>query len=776
MTPYKLILTPDLKVIGEFFTSTIPDQIHLTAITPDGPTEAKDFGQDIIAAVQWAKHRNIDGKNVYFTVNRVRSGVGKKPTKNDIIGCRFAHLDIDPPNDGSPWDKDAAYRKLLNAPVKPSSVNWSGNGWQAFWRLKDKATIDQIEAINRGLIVAFEGDKGTHNADRLLRVPGTVNWPNKKKKGAGRVPVLSDICYEDFGEAVIVSALATAFPAPIEVAESRERVKFELVDIIPLSPDDLCLSDEDHLRYLIEEPKALDRSADTFGFACEALRRGLTGEQIIGVLLNAKNPISDHCLDQTDPNRAATRAVEKAMAVTGATRRELQRLADRSIGEGSDTPKITDIFTVEEMLERFVFVRDGSQVADRLRPRSVLSLADFRNTTAASTHKVKKKEGGWKIVPCVDIWIKSLKRFDVDTVTFRAGAQAVTAAPDGREALNTWRPVEREQAPDDWWESTQVFVEHVRWLFGEYADDFLDWLAHIEQNPCMLPHYGWLHIAPKHGMGRNWIAGVLARIWTGHVATAFDLGSTLNSAFNGRLAGKILAIVDEIDEGNSGKAYQHAQTLKKLVTEETRAINPKYGRQHEEWNACRWLIFSNSDTALPLEKGDRRFWVIRCDNEPKSAEYYSALYQLRDDPTFILSVAEYLGARDLRNFNPGATPPVTAAKAALLDRTRSELEGLLEELVEKLPVDVVTTADISEFASGIDMPRGTALRHMFDRAGLKKVGRWFNGTHTLSKVTGYSVRNHTKWQSAGLAACRDEVERVSTSEKLATLDGDDAPV
>jgi hypothetical protein len=459
------------------------------------------------------------------------------------------------------------------------------------------------------------------------------------------------------------------------------------------------------------------------------------------------------------------------VVVTGADRRKHQRLADRSIGEGSDTPKITDIFTIDEMLERFVFVTDGSQVADRLRPRNVLSLGDFRNATAASTDKVDKKEGGWKTVPCAESWRNNPRRFDVDTVTFRAGGQAVTAAPDGRVALNTWRPVERDRATDDWLESAQVFVDHVSWLFGEYADDFLDWLAHIEQNPGTLPHYGWLHIAPKHGMGRNWIAGVLARIWTGHVATAFDLGSTLNSAFNGRLAGKILAIVDEIDEGNSGKAYQHAQTLKRLVTEETRAINPKYGRQHEEWNACRWLIFSNSDTALPLEKGDRRFWVVRSDEAPKSAEYYARLYELKDNPKFISSVAEYLRSRDICCFNPGAVPPLTEAKETLLERTRSEAEDLLEEIVNCWPVDIVTMEEANDvFADGV-MPKGKALKHIIDRVGLVKVGRVeTKGVFgRSSKTTAYSVRNHEYWQSAGTIAWRQEVHRVSRELKLEAL-------
>lgn len=124
------------------------------------------------------------------------------------------------------------------------------------------------------------------------------------------------------------------------------------------------------------------------------------------------------------------------------------------------------------------------------------------------------------------------------------------------------------------------------------------------------------------------MAHLLERIWQGRVATAFDLSGTLNTSYNGRLAARNLAIVDEIDEGNSGKAYQHAQKLKQLVTESTRHINPKYGRQYEEFNSCRWLVFSNSQAALPLEDKDRRFWVVLTADGPKDEGYYRALYAL----------------------------------------------------------------------------------------------------------------------------------------------------
>ena len=45
--------------------------------------------------------------------------------------------------------------------------------------------VERVEAENREVEAAL-GAIGTHNIDRLLRLPGTVNFPNQKKRKRGR--------------------------------------------------------------------------------------------------------------------------------------------------------------------------------------------------------------------------------------------------------------------------------------------------------------------------------------------------------------------------------------------------------------------------------------------------------------------------------------------------------------------------------------------------------------------------------------------------------------
>jgi hypothetical protein len=763
-------LSPDRDGIKAFFTAMLGDQIHLTSINPDTPSIiARDFATDVLAAVEWAVAENARGSNIHYTPNRVRPGLHKKPSKADLVQMGVVHVDIDPPKDGGPFDAEQVVADLRACAMRPHAIVNSGNGLQALWRIAG-GSMEAVEAVNRGVIQRYAGDSGTSNAERLLRLPGTVNWPDEKKRRRGRVPVLAKTLHIDDQPGYDLAELSKIFPAERPPEKSRSGNALALRPTAPvtcLTADDLGLSTHDLLRALIEDPKGDDRSRDTFAFACKALERGYCEEQIIGVLLNPANGISAHCIDQPDPMRAARRAVQHALDETDVARRFRQRDEDKRIGEddANNLPRSPEV-TLDELLECKVFIADGSMVADLHYPRSLLSKTDFNNVYASSKAQISI-HGQNKTVSATSLWLQHQERLQAHTVTYRPGHKVFTVDPDGKTALNLWRPLELGRVPIDWAERAKPFEAHVRWLWGADADAFLDWLAHIIQRPQELPSFGWLHVAPQQGLGRNWVSSILKRILKSGVALGFDLMAALKSGFNGDLSMRLLAVVDEIDEGGGVERFRHAQALKQIVTEETRLINPKYARQRTEYNSCRWLIFSNSLTALPLEERDRRFWVVRCDSQPRDAAYYQRLYTLRDDAEFIASVAQWLAERDIASFKPGAAPPLTAAKQDMLQRTRSPEEQVLHDVKAHWPLDLVTSDELKKLMG--DNPLiGAALRHALDRAGLEPVGSykrpdsWGDGRRN---VTIYARDNAAHWKAADIAAKRQHIEQMSFKDK-----------
>ncbi len=230
-------------------------------------------------------------------------------------------------------------------------------------------------------------------------------------------------------------------------------------------------------------------------------------------------------------------------------RREHQKKENEAIGEGSTTVPVAEVISLDDMLERYVFMSDGSRVSDLTNPASSLGIEDFARTYAGSK-QVFNDGTTVKKVPVASLWKDSPQRKTVVTQTFKAGGALILPNPEGQIAVNSWRPFDRSNLLDDPVTVT-LFLSHIELLFPDELTRgrFLDWLAHIEQHPGVLPHTAWLHIAQEFGLGRNCLASILTRVWPGNVACNFNLAGTLKNGFNGRLQRKVLAIVDEINEG-----------------------------------------------------------------------------------------------------------------------------------------------------------------------------------------------------------------------------------
>lgn len=299
----------DAEVARELFRSL--EQIHLVLIHPNGlKIEGKEFGTDVDAALSWAASANGNGFNIYWTVNIVKPGRHSKPDKAAITHARFVHVDIDPPKTGGAFDKGAIAAAMADIECPPSFIIDSGGGLQAFWRLDGPCEhLSAIEAINLQVRDYFEAD-ACQNIDRLMRVPGSVNYPDKKKMMRGRVPRLATFVMPDDGVVYEPHVLANGFPEAKPVVRQTPAAlnlptEFEAVDA-----DGLGLSTLDPIRIALERPQGQDRSGDGLAAARVMANAGYTDEQIVGALLNPANAVSAHFLDQRDPLRAAARAVQ----------------------------------------------------------------------------------------------------------------------------------------------------------------------------------------------------------------------------------------------------------------------------------------------------------------------------------------------------------------------------------------------------------------------------------------------------------------------------------
>lgn len=136
-------------------------------------------------------------RNIYFLPN-AKFLTGKR-RKDNLSHAQFLHADLDCKD--YPGTLDEQQNRIIGLLLErkerprgvpePTAVWFTGGGYQALWKLDQPVEIAVAEDLNLRLLQALQGGPGTHNADRLLRLPGTVNWLNAQKREAGREPALS---------------------------------------------------------------------------------------------------------------------------------------------------------------------------------------------------------------------------------------------------------------------------------------------------------------------------------------------------------------------------------------------------------------------------------------------------------------------------------------------------------------------------------------------------------------------------------------------------------
>jgi len=173
----------------------------LVSIVPDSPTtHGHTFdlpGDDAMA--QWIERCNrVAG--LYWTVNACKPDLTKKARKADIEWLLGIWGDLDPIKGRDLAEERDRLRRLagelMALPWPPTVIIDSGGGMQPLWRLETPLEASEdfrqaIEVLGRRIEAALGGIENTSNIDRVLRLPFTINHPNRIKLEQGRVPVMS---------------------------------------------------------------------------------------------------------------------------------------------------------------------------------------------------------------------------------------------------------------------------------------------------------------------------------------------------------------------------------------------------------------------------------------------------------------------------------------------------------------------------------------------------------------------------------------------------------
>jgi hypothetical protein len=275
---------PDPQIAIEFLEQLRPGGPWvLTAIIPNGKTHT--ITTTDVNEVSDFVRANDGKKNSYYSVNPTRAAKTTKAKKSDIAAIEYLLADLDPKDDETPEAAKARYLAALKIhKPAPTAIVDSGNGIQVLWRLEkpillkgdSSALIYDVESRVAANMRQLGSVAGTQNIDRILRLPGTTNLPNKKKLKAGRVPCPTELI--QFND---VTCTLDDFPP---VADAPPKSKDKSAKSTTTLPPLLAAL----LLYVRGSGDYPSRSELLFAFLNETLRKGVDES----VIINA-------CLDET---------------------------------------------------------------------------------------------------------------------------------------------------------------------------------------------------------------------------------------------------------------------------------------------------------------------------------------------------------------------------------------------------------------------------------------------------------------------------------------------
>jgi P4 family phage/plasmid primase-like protien len=312
-------------------------------ISPDGQTYGATFLPSKDAATKAWLDERLRTHNLYFHVNAIgKPPASGKTKKEDMTFAIGLHADTDPrPADGDARtnkrlllehrkeERARILAKLRAYKPAPTFIIDSGNGYQAFWLFHEpialtEETIRAVEERNHTLMLDLEGDKGTYNIDRIMRLPGTRNWPSVKKKEKGRCKAPTVLLAEDFHPERRIG-LEDVRPTPIVKEKSAgERVKAKVnpANARHIELDELPSGVSDRIKAVIvkgEDPlepnKYPSRSEALFAVCCALVRAGCDDDMIYAVITDPEYKISESVLDKGSKSESyAKRQIEQARA------------------------------------------------------------------------------------------------------------------------------------------------------------------------------------------------------------------------------------------------------------------------------------------------------------------------------------------------------------------------------------------------------------------------------------------------------------------------------
>lgn len=367
--------------------------------------------------------------------------------------------------------------------------------------------------------------------------------------------------------------------------------------------------------------------------------------------------------DTAEADFAAAELPDNLPKLTEKTKEE-RAAAKRLVRAGEPKPKRVSII---DIADEWVYVLTIDRFVHRIRKDLICKAGAFDRYYMSATPKGE------------DMSTFLLKKTNRTIRKFIDVAFAPGKPEFYDDTFNFYRPSDIVPAEGD----TSFWDAHLKYLFPDDGsrNHVLNWCGWFLQNLKRKPKHALIIAGYVQGTGKTFIPNVISAIIGSHNVSSIGK-SELTSDFNRWAARSKLLVVEEL---RAAGIRDISHKLHPLISETKIPINDKGHPTYSIDNVFGMIGMTNNESAIHMDKTDRRYLIVRTEAEPSKQAYYDRMYTLLEDKKFIAAVAHQLMTRDLGSYNGQAAAPLTFAKREMIQAGLVGLEEWLENEKENAP-------------------------------------------------------------------------------------------
>jgi predicted P-loop ATPase len=539
------------------------------------------------AAVTYAQQAHV---NIYapWAVFRNDLAHGAKGDEQHVIATLALVADL---------DNDKGEMPVTVLPIEPPYMIESSSGnFQPIFPLARALGNGEAKALAVSLSDFIGGDAGTKDLSHVWRVPGTLNWPNRKKVQRGRSPEPQPVrVAKSFTGTLVDPATLQAALAPGNPngkAKDKSKAKGtgnEALDRL------LKLCGAELAALLRAVPAANeDRSATAFRIMCKLIRKDFSDAEI-------------KMLVEAFPQGAGARYAEGKDLDA-----DIVRVRQKVRGGWTNAAQPTWLASCVTHNGRPMSTLVNIMIALRNDPAVKDALAYNEMLRAAMLMHACNDDPDFSPRPVIDADVGHLQEWLQAAGLRTVGAVMVHQAVELRANECTYHPIRNYLEALTWdgqsrastWLNTYLGAEATPYTEAVGRMFLIAMVARIFEPGCQADYMPVLE-GSQGELKSNACRVLGGAYFSDHLPDIASAGKDVSQ----HLRGKWLIEVTEMHAMGRAETSQ----LKAFVTRTVERYRPSYGRMETiEPRQCLFIGTTNKSAYLRDETGGRRFWPITC--------------------------------------------------------------------------------------------------------------------------------------------------------------------